>query len=122
MQEPRVLQESKVLFASRVIGAQVKNLAGEDLGKIEELIIDPKVGRIAYAILSFGGFLGFGNKLFAIPWSVLALPNDDNTFILNVEKEVLENAPGFNPDNWPDMTDRRWGADIYKYYGYLPYW
>jgi sporulation protein YlmC with PRC-barrel domain len=122
MQQPRALQESKVLFTSRVLGAQVKNLAGEELGKIEELIIDPKARFIAYAILSFGGFLGLGEQLFAIPWCALTLPDGDSTFILNVEKEVFEDAPGFNQDNWPDMGDRRWGAVIYKYYGYIPYW
>ena len=122
MQQPRALQKSEVLFANRVIGVQVKNLAGEELGKIEELIIDPKAGLIAYAILSLSGFLELGNKLFAIPWCALRLLSDDTAFILNVEKEVFKNASGFNRDNWPDMSDRRWGANIYKHYGYLPYW
>lgn len=111
-----------VLSAGSMIGDGVKNRQGEDLGHIKDIMIDTETGRVAYAVLSFGGFLGLGDKLFAIPWQALSIDTNEKKFILNVEKEVLENAQGFDPDNWPDMADRTWGQDIYSHYGYEPYW
>jgi sporulation protein YlmC with PRC-barrel domain len=100
----------------------VRNSEGEDLGKIEELMIDIPTGRVAYAVLSFGGFLGMGNKLFAIPWDALTLDEIEHQFILNVDKKTLEAAPGFDKDEWPDMADPKFGSQIYGYYGYKEYW
>ena len=111
-----------VMSASSLSGDKVRNEAGEDLGKINELMIDVPTGRVAYAVLSFGGFLGMGDKLFAVPWDVLTLDEDEKCFILDVEKETLENAPGFDKDNWPDMAERNWRSQIYDYYGSDPYW
>lgn len=81
-----------------------------------------KSGRIAYAVLSFGGFLGMGNKLFAIPWSALTLDADEKRFILNVAKERLDNAPGFDQDHWPSMADASWARQLHEYYDVRPYW
>src|SRR5512135_3512990 len=111
-----------VMSASSLTGDGVVNELGEDLGKIEEIMIHIDSGKIAYAVLSFGGFLGMGDKLFAIPWEALTLDEDKKEFIIDVEKEKLENAPGFDKDNWPDMADRKWGSEIYSYYGYKPSW
>ena len=112
----------RVLAASTLAGDQVQNSAGEDLGKVDEIMIDIPAGKVAYAVLSFGGFLGMGNKLFAVPWSALRLDEDKKHFILDVDKEKLENAPGFDKDNWPDMADTSWGTRIFSYYGAVPYW
>lgn len=112
----------RVLAASTLAGDSVKNSAGENLGKLDEIMIDIPSGRIAYAVLSFGGFLKMGNKLFAVPWNVLRVNEDEKCFILEVDKATLENAPGFDKDNWPDMADTTWGANIYSYYGRTPYW
>lgn len=112
----------RVLSASRLIGDQVVNAAGEDLGKIDEMMIDTLTGRVAYAVLSFGGFLGMGDKLFAIPWDRLSLDLDNKRFILNVDRAKLERAPGFDKDNWPDMADPSWGSQSFTYYGSHPYW
>ncbi len=112
----------RVMSASSLTGDRVVNPAGEDIGKINEIMIDTPTGRIAYAVLSFGGFLGMGDKLFAIPWSRLTLDEDRKVFVLDVDREMLERAPGFDKGNWPDMTDRSWGAEIYSYYGVAPYW
>jgi len=113
---PRVVR-TKDIYSERV-----RNSAGEDLGKIEELVIDVNTGRVAYAVLSFGGVLKMGNKLFAIPWEALRLEPQNKQFILNVDKSRLENATGFDKYNWPDMADARFGATIYQHYGYKPYW
>jgi len=115
-------EHRRVLSAGYLTGDRVRNTAGEDLGKIEEIMLDVESGTVAYAVLSFGGFLGMGNKLFALPWEALQLDQDDHEFILDVDKATLEQAPGFDKDNWPDMADPTWGAQIHSHYGYKPYW
>lgn len=111
-----------VLSASSITGDKVENSQGDNLGHIEDLMIDLTSGRVAYAVLSFGGVLGLGDKLFAIPMEALAVKPEEKCFILNVSKEKLENAPGFDKDHWPDMADRKWADSVYKHYGYRPHW
>jgi sporulation protein YlmC with PRC-barrel domain len=114
----------QVLQATTIIGNKVFNRSGEQLGTLKELVIDLEDGRIAYAVLSFGGFLGQGDKLFAIPWEAFILNPKDRTFILDVKKEMLKEAPGFDKNHWPDNAqyEAGWLLDIYEYYGYSPYW
>ena len=112
----------RVLAASTLAGDSVRNSAGEDLGKLDEIMIDIPSGRVAYAVLSFGGVLRMGNKLFAVPWSALKVDEDKKCFVLNVDKAKLENAPGFDKDKWPDMADTTWGSEVFRYYGATPYW
>jgi len=112
----------RVMSAGTLAGDRVRNAAGDDLGKIEEIMLDVPSGRVAYAVLSFGGFLGMGNKLFAVPWNALTIDEAEHQFILNVDKQVLESAPGFDKDNWPDMADPSWGSQIYSHYGYTADW
>ena len=113
---------SRFFAASKLIGDPVVNLRGEDLGKIEDLVIDPNSGRVDYAVLSFGGFLGMGDKLFAVPLEAMKLSPEDKRFILDVDKERLKQAPGFDKDHWPDASDRAFGTKVYNYYGYEPRW
>ena len=94
---------------------------GADLGKIEEIMFDVTTGRIAYAVLSFGGFLGIGDKLFAVPWGALSL-NSDQEFVLNVDRQMLESAPGFDKRRWPDMADPAFAQAVHRHYGKTPYW
>ena len=112
-----------VVPAMTVIGSDVVNANWEFLGKIEDLVLDAGAGRIAYAVLSFGGFLGMGDKYFAIPWNAFKfnLP-PESRIVLNVDKKLLETAPGFDKNNWPDVANSDWGQSIYKHYGYTPYW
>lgn len=112
----------KVVSSSRLIDHGVRSPAGEDLGKIEELMVDTDTGRIAYAVLSFGGFLGMGNKLFAIPWKALRFSTVDDMFVLDIPKDRLKEAPGFDKDNWPDTADVDWSRQVHAYYGIDPYW
>jgi sporulation protein YlmC with PRC-barrel domain len=107
--------------SSDLIGADVRNAQDEDLGKIEELVMDPETGRIAYAVLSFGGFLGMGDKLFALPWGVLQLVHDDgnaddHNFLLGIDKERLKQSPGFPKSNWPDINSPEWTQSIDEFY------
>jgi sporulation protein YlmC with PRC-barrel domain len=116
------MRPPKVLSASSICSERVWSNVGEELGAIEELIIDVDTGQVAYAVLSFGGFLGSGDKLFAIPWNALKLDAANKAFRLAVDKKILDKAPAFDKDNWPDMADYTWGKSIFQHYGYQPYW
>jgi len=110
------------LSAGTITGDPARNRQDEKLGHIAELVIDLDGGRVNYAVLASGGFLGLGEKYFAIPWDLLTVDTDNHEVVVDVSKEMLENAPGFDKDNWPDIHDRSWVGDVYRYYGYKPYW
>lgn len=112
----------RVLSASTLGGDKVVDTAGEKLGKLEDLMIDLDRGTIAYAVLSVGGVLGMGDKLFAIPWSSFRVDTAEKQLVLNVDKAVLESAPGFDKDHWPNFADMTWGASVYHHYGSKPSW
>jgi len=112
----------RVMSASTLEGDEVLNRQGEKLGKVEEIMLDVPTGRIAYAVLASGGFLGIGDKLFAIPWRSLTLDPENKCFLLDIAKERLERAPGFDKDRWPSMADERWAQELHTYYGVRPYW
>lgn len=111
----------EMMGANTLIGNDVYNHHAEDLGDIKEIMLDLRNGTVAYAVLSFGGFLGMREKLFAVPWHALTLDTQHKRFVLNVEKERLQNAPGFDKDKWPNMADQSWANEIHSYYGTKPY-
>ena len=111
-----------VMTAEALQGDDVFNLQGEKLGSIEDIMLDVSGGKIAYAVLSFGGILGMGDKLFAIPWGALTLDADRTCSALDVAKDRLQSAPGFDKDHWPTMADPSWASQIYAYYNQTPYW
>jgi hypothetical protein len=112
----------KVMAADTLDGDDIVNAAEEKLGTLEHIMIDVPSGRVAYGVLSFGGFLGMGDKLFAIPWSALRIDPPNHRFILDVDKETLRNAPGFDKDAWPSMADEKWAREVHSYYSASPYW
>jgi len=112
----------RVLAASTLAGDLVRNHENDDIGRIEEIMIDLVNGRVAYAVMAFGGVLGMGNKLFAVPWSALKVDEDRRCFILNVSRAQLDNAPGFSKDHWPDLADPDWQQQINRHYGTESYW
>jgi hypothetical protein len=109
-----------LMGADTLIGDSVVNGQEEDLGDIKEIMIDMRSGQVAYAVLSFGGFLSMGEKLFAVPWQALHLDTVNKRFVLNVDKDRLKTAPGFDPDAWPDMSDVGWSNQIHSFYGTDP--
>jgi PRC-barrel domain len=109
-------------MGSAIIGSKIKNPQGQNLGNIHDLVIHPQDSRVAYAVLSFGGILGLGEKLFAVPLNALQRAADIDTFVLDMNQERLHNAPQFNQNNWPLMTDPQWIASIYQFYGLQAYW
>jgi hypothetical protein len=98
----------------------VRNAADQNMGDVEDVVLDRNSGSIAYAVVSFGGFLGMGDKLFAVPWSSLKTSADGKSFVLDVPKERLEKAPGFDKNNWPNMSDPQWATEIRTFYGTQP--
>lgn len=121
MNQLQAFSNSPVKMSS-IIGMDVVNFKGDSLGNIKEVVIDPGTGRVAYAVVSFGGFLSMGEKLFAIPFSAFVYNVEKGEYVLDISKERLEAAPGFDADNWPTMADEKWNRDVYKYYERSPYW
>jgi sporulation protein YlmC with PRC-barrel domain len=116
---PRANTPVRRLTATSIIGDKVENLEGEDLGTIKNLMINLETGNVQYVVLQFGGFLGMGDKLFAIPFSELSVDPLREIFVLNRDKEYLKQAPGFDQDHWPDTndhyyteTDAYWGSSV----------
>ncbi|HLO67731.1 MAG TPA: PRC-barrel domain-containing protein [Holophaga sp.] len=103
--------------ASNILGTRVVAVDGEILGNIKEMVIDPATGRLAYVVMSFGGFLTLGVKLFAIPFRAFEFDFVNNQYVLRVAKARLKRAPGFDADHWPSMADEKWNRDVHAYYG-----
>ena len=110
------------LSASTLTGDKIRNPGGEKLGHLEEIVIDLEGGRVAYAVLASGGFLGLGDRYFAIPWDLIEVDTVNHEVVVDLDKEDLENAPGFDRDSWPQTHDRAWMVDVYRHYGRKPYW
>ncbi len=110
-----------LMGADTLLGNDVVNTQDEDLGDIKEIMLDMRTGQVSYAVLSFGGFLGMGEKLFAVPWAALKLDTVNKNFVLDASKDRLEKAPGFDQDNWPDMADTAWEKGVHDFYGTQPY-
>jgi sporulation protein YlmC with PRC-barrel domain len=115
------MSSATTLSATTIIGTDVTNADGQDLGKIEEIVIDLEFGVISYAILSYGGFMGMGNKWFALPWRAFSPSNSEKKFVMGISEDKLKDAEGFDKDSWPRM-DRSWGAALHEKYGFSPYW
>ncbi|HZS11202.1 MAG TPA: PRC-barrel domain-containing protein [Nitrospirales bacterium] len=108
--------KNQVLKASDVIGMKVEDTQGKKLGSIKDLVLDND-GEIQYAVLDFGGFLGIGDKYFAVPWDALDVGKDKGRLALDVTKKDLKQAPGFDKNHWPDFSDRKESVTIYEFYG-----
>lgn len=114
----------KLLSASSIDGTSVKNPVGEDIGKLKDLMVDWNSGNVVYAVMSCGGFLGMGEKLFAVPLESFTFKDNDNGgehAILNVKKEDLKDAPGFDKDNWPKQPDYKFIDSVHTFYGHDKY-
>jgi sporulation protein YlmC with PRC-barrel domain len=111
-----------VMAAATLDGNKVLSSDGKDIGKIKDIMLDVGSGRIAYAVLSSGGFLGIGDKLRAIPWRALTLDTQRKCFVLAMTADRVKNAPGFDKDHWPSMADQTWATSVHQYYGSEPYW
>ena len=127
--EPRIVGSGqgegpgpRLMTAVTLIGDEIVNRQGDKLGRLEDIMLDVPNGRIAYAVMSMGGFLGFGDKLFAVPWERLQLDTDHRNMILDVDRERMELAPGFDKRHWPSMADPTWADDVHAFYRVRRYW
>jgi hypothetical protein len=113
-----------ILSTDTLLGAHVRNPAGQDLGTIDDVMFDIPANRIAYAVMSVGGFLGIGAKHVAVPWNAFRINEGQydapDEFILDADRKTLEEAPGFEKDT--DMTDAVLGDRVHRHYGQTPYW
>ena len=115
-------QPARMMTASRLCGNKVINHQNETLGQIDEIVIDVPRGRIAYAAMASGGFLGLGERLFAVPWTALRYDAGRECFLMNARKETFENAPGFDKDRWPSQAESAWHDSVHRHFGAPPYW
>ena len=118
----RSTNERRTLSASTLIGDPVRNPQGENIGDLKEIMLDVSQGRIAYGVLDFGGgMMNMGNKLFAVPFDRFRVDEDNHKLVLDVDKETLKNAEGFDKNDWPDTANPDWERRIHDYYGATPY-
>ena len=110
-----------LISASKVQGTAVYDMEGDRLGHVEELMLHKLSGKVAFAILSFGGFLGVGEKHHPLPWSVLTYDTDRNGYVVPLSKERLQNAPSYNKDELTN-DDNGWGQRVNDYYQVTPSW
>lgn len=115
-EHPNALRGGLLLSAESLSKNEVFNDREEALGNIKDIMLDVSSGRVNYAVLSFGSFMGMGEKLFAVPWRALKLDTNNKRFILNIGKDQLKKALGFDKDNWPNMADQTWAKGIQSFY------
>ena len=105
--DPYANTSLRFLTAHSIIGDKVKNKEGEDMGHIKDIMLDIRSGKIEYYVIEFGGFLGIGEKFFAIPFRLLEIDPDHKLFLFNEKRETLEKAPGFDKHHWPETNEHK---------------
>jgi hypothetical protein len=115
-------ETSTLISSDKVEGTAVYNRAGEKLGSIHTLMIDKTSGKVAYAVMSFGGFLGIGDRYHPLPWNVLDYETSQGGYVVDLDRSKLEGAPTYGTSETPNWSDRRWGQQVHDYYGTHPYW
>ena len=111
-----------LVSANKVEGTTVKNPAGEKLGSIEEIMIDKRSGKVAYAVMSFGGFMGLGEEYYTLPWGVLKYNVELDAYELNLSEDQLRGAPRRSAEGHDASYDREWEEHVHRYYNATPYW
>jgi sporulation protein YlmC with PRC-barrel domain len=112
----------KLIAANQVQGTSVYDTKLEKLGSVEDVMIDKESGRIAYAVLSFGGFLGIGDRYYPLPWEKLSYNTEIGGYVVDIDPDVLQGAPSFSDQATASWNDDAWGRNVYAYYGVHPYW
>lgn len=111
-----------VVACESIAGATVLGAGGEELGRLEHVMLDVRRGRVAYGVLAHGGVFGLGARLFAIPWEAFTLDAARHCLVLAIDRETLERSPGFDDGRWPPMADAQWAARVHDHFGLKPYW
>ena len=116
MAETTQFLSPRFLSASKLVGAEVRNPQDESLGTLKDVMIDTSSGKSAFGVLSFGGVLGLGNKLFAVPWDSFSVDGEHERLLLDVPRDRLKDAPGFDSDHWPDFADPAFNERMREHY------
>lgn len=111
-----IAETSNLVKSDEVIGVAVINQQNESLGKVYEIVLDKRSGKVAYAVLESGGVFGLGGKLFALPWRSLNYDPNENSFRVNLSKDQIKNSPGFDKNNWPKSEDASFWDKTNEYY------
>ena len=114
--------EATMVTARGLEGTTVYSITGEKVGDIEDLMIDKVSGKVAYAVLAFGGFLGMGERHHPLPWSILSYDAARNGYVVGLDKEILKDAPSFGSSDDVSWADEGWGRRVHDYYKAEPYW
>jgi sporulation protein YlmC with PRC-barrel domain len=112
---------SKLIAAHEIQGTSVFNTALENLGTVEDIMIDVMCGRIAYAVLSFGGFLGIGDRHYPLPWEKLTYNEELGGYVVDIDRETLEGAPSITDAATATWDDEAWSRDVHAHYGMPPF-
>ena len=115
-------ESSSLISSDKVEGTAVYDRRGEKLGSIHSVMIDKISGKVAYAVMSFGGFLGMGDSYHPLPWHVLTYDTGQGGYVVDLDRNKLEEAPTYATSETPNWSDRRWGQQVHDYYGARPYW
>ena len=115
-------ESSSLISSDKVEGTAVYDRRGEKLGSIHSVMIDKISGKVAYAVMSFGGFLGMGDSYHPLPWHVLTYDTGQGGYVVDLDRNKLEGAPTYGTSETPNWSDRRWGQQVHDYYGSRPYW
>jgi hypothetical protein len=115
-------ESSSLISSDKVEGTAVYDRGGEKLGSIHSVMIDKISGKVAYAVMSFGGFLGMGDSYHPLPWHVLTYDTGQGGYVVDLDRNKLEGAPTYATSETPNWSDRRWGQQVHDYYGSRPYW
>jgi hypothetical protein len=107
-----------LISSDKVVGTSVYNRQGESLGSVYGLMLNKQTGQVAYAIMSFGGFLGMGESYHPLPWRALTYDTRQGGYVVNLDRARLEGAPSYTLRNEPDWSDRTYGQNIDRYYGF----
>ena len=121
-QTPDAARPRSLIASDRVIGTEVRRPDGSKVGRIERLMLDKASGRVAYAVMSFGGFLGLGEDYYTLPWSVLTYDPTFDAYVVDLTQEQLENAPARSPEGGDPEDEREWEEHVHRYYNAAPYW
>lgn len=110
-------EHRSVLSAGSLTSDPVKNASGDKIADVKEIMVDLRDGNVAYVVVAYGGLMGMGEKLFAVPWDAVRVDQEDKAIVLDLDEEVLKTAPGFDPQHWPDWSDPAWTQSIRTHYG-----
>lgn len=112
----------RLIASDRVIGTDVRRPNGARIGRIERLMLDKESGRVAYAVMSFGGFLGLGEDYHTLPWSVLRFDPDLDAYVVDITEAQLRDAPALSPEGGDPKNEREWEEQVHRHFGAAPYW